>query len=200
MYSHRVNSPIRIWQNTREIPPPKYFPVFARVRIQAPHVFAQKLIPQEFFPACIGFVPGGMVCQTYGLGTGRLSRKWRKPRKRRKRRRQLRQLQTRSWVLDSRKSRKPRKWRKPLESRVQTTGSPNHGFRNTRPNRQKSRREAKSGNLNLFLCILPFFHCKMQGKEGKKGKMRRKRFRLPDFVCREKGFWARKSEPETANR
>ena len=34
------------------------------------------------------------------------------------------------WVLDSRKSRKPRKWRKPRESRVQTTGSPNHRFRN----------------------------------------------------------------------
>ena len=52
--------PLTIWQNTREIPPQKYFPVFARVRIQAPHVFAQKLIPQEFFPACIGFVPGGI--------------------------------------------------------------------------------------------------------------------------------------------
>ena len=37
----------------------KYFPVFARKRIQAPHVFAQKLIPRDFFPACIGFVPGG---------------------------------------------------------------------------------------------------------------------------------------------
>ena len=51
--------PLRIWHNTREISPQKYFPVFARVRMQAPHVFAQKLIPQEFFPACIGFVPGG---------------------------------------------------------------------------------------------------------------------------------------------
>ena len=40
----------------------KYFPVFARVRTQAPHVFVQKLIPQEFFPACIGFVPGGNAC------------------------------------------------------------------------------------------------------------------------------------------
>ena len=39
--------------------PQKYFPVFAQVRIQAPHVFSEKLIPQEFFPACIGFVPGG---------------------------------------------------------------------------------------------------------------------------------------------
>ena len=44
--------------NMRKMIPQKYFPVFARVRIQAPHVFAQKLIPQEFFPACIGFVPG----------------------------------------------------------------------------------------------------------------------------------------------
>ena len=41
--------------------PQKYFPVFARMRIQAPHVFMQKLIPQEFIPACIGFVPGGNV-------------------------------------------------------------------------------------------------------------------------------------------
>ena len=41
----------------RKMIPQKVFPVFARVWIQAPHVFAQKLIPQEFFPACIGFVP-----------------------------------------------------------------------------------------------------------------------------------------------
>ena len=48
--------------------------------------------------------------------TGRLSRKRRKKsRKQRKRRRQLRQLQTRR--------------RKPRESRVQTTGSPYHEFR-----------------------------------------------------------------------
>ena len=65
-----------------------------------------------------------MVRQTYGLRVGRLSRKLRKSRKRWKWRRQLRQLQTRSWVLDSRKS---RKWRKPRESGVQTTGSPNNG-------------------------------------------------------------------------
>ena len=45
--------------NMREMVPRKYFPVFAQVRIQAPHVFAQNLIPQEVFPACIGFVPGG---------------------------------------------------------------------------------------------------------------------------------------------
>ena len=37
-----------------------------------------------------------MVCQTYGLGAGRLSRKRRESRKRRKRRRRRRQLQTRS--------------------------------------------------------------------------------------------------------
>ena len=47
--------------NMRKMIPQKYFPVFARVRIQAPHVFAQKLIPQDFFPACIGFVPGDTV-------------------------------------------------------------------------------------------------------------------------------------------
>ena len=41
----------------QKMTPQKYFPVFARVRIQAPHVFVEKLIPQEFFPACIGFVP-----------------------------------------------------------------------------------------------------------------------------------------------
>ena len=33
----------------QKMTPQKYFPVFARVRIQAPHVFAEKLIPQEFF-------------------------------------------------------------------------------------------------------------------------------------------------------
>ena len=42
-----------------KIIPQMYFPVFARVRIQAPHACAQKWIPQDFFPACIGFVPGG---------------------------------------------------------------------------------------------------------------------------------------------
>ena len=29
--------------------PQKYSPVFERVRIQAPHVLARKLLPQEFF-------------------------------------------------------------------------------------------------------------------------------------------------------
>ena len=29
--------------------------------MKAPHVFAQKVIPQEMFPSCIGFVPGGNV-------------------------------------------------------------------------------------------------------------------------------------------
>ena len=43
----------------QKMTPLTYFPVFARVRIQALHAFAEKLIPQEFFPACIGFVPGG---------------------------------------------------------------------------------------------------------------------------------------------
>ena len=49
--------------NVQKMTPQKYFPVFARVRIQAPHVFAKKLVPQEFFPACIGFVPGGISPQ-----------------------------------------------------------------------------------------------------------------------------------------
>ena len=43
----------------RKMIPQKYFPVFAQVRIQAAHVFERKLIPPAFFPACIGFVPGG---------------------------------------------------------------------------------------------------------------------------------------------
>ena len=47
--------------NMQKMTPQKYFPVFTRVRIQAPHVVAEKLIPQDFFPACIGFVPGGSV-------------------------------------------------------------------------------------------------------------------------------------------
>ena len=47
--------------NMQKMSSQKYFPVFARVRIQAPHVFTQKLLPQEKFPACIGFVPGGTL-------------------------------------------------------------------------------------------------------------------------------------------
>ena len=58
MYTPRKNS-LKILANMQKTTPQKYFPVFARVRIQAPHVFADKLIPQEDFPACIGFVPGG---------------------------------------------------------------------------------------------------------------------------------------------
>ena len=56
---------LKFCQNTREILAQNYFPVFPRVRIQAPHVFAQKLIPQEIFPACIGFVPGGILCNSF---------------------------------------------------------------------------------------------------------------------------------------
>ena len=52
----------------------KYFPVFALMRIQAPHVFAQKLTPQEFFPACIGFVPGGIACFPRDFNNGNLGR------------------------------------------------------------------------------------------------------------------------------
>ena len=59
MYSHRVNSPKNLAKYSGNTSSQKYFPVFARVRIQAPHVFSQKLIPQEICPACIGFVPGG---------------------------------------------------------------------------------------------------------------------------------------------
>ena len=51
----------------------KNVPVFARVRIQAPHLFVQKYIPQYFYPACIGFVPGvttGLRCDfSYVLHT-----------------------------------------------------------------------------------------------------------------------------------
>ena len=36
------------------------------VRIQAPHVFEPKLIPQEIFLACIGFVPGGKCTEHIG--------------------------------------------------------------------------------------------------------------------------------------
>ena len=45
----------------RTMIPQMYFPVFTRVRIQAPRVFAQELTPQDFFPACIGFVPGALL-------------------------------------------------------------------------------------------------------------------------------------------
>ena len=42
--------------------------------------------------------------------------------------------------------------------------------------------KAKSGNLNLILCIFPFFVVKHRENKGKKGKMHRKRFRSPDFA------------------
>ena len=59
MYTPRNNFP-QEFGSYAENDSSKIFPVFARVQIQAPHVFAKKLIPQQFFPACIGFVPGGM--------------------------------------------------------------------------------------------------------------------------------------------
>ena len=65
MSIQRAGAKVRI--HISKIIPQKYFPVFAFMRIQAPHVFAQKLIPQEFFPACIGFVPGGTLYHTYRL-------------------------------------------------------------------------------------------------------------------------------------
>ena len=58
MYSHQNEVPQEFGKNVEKIPQ-MYFPVFARVRIQAPHVFAQKFVAQDFFPASIGFVPGG---------------------------------------------------------------------------------------------------------------------------------------------
>ena len=56
----------------RKMIPQMYFPVFARVPIETPHVFAQKLIPQEIFPACIGFVPGDSGQKTTGSGQATL--------------------------------------------------------------------------------------------------------------------------------
>ena len=55
--------------------------------------------------------------------------------------------------------RKSRKWRKPRESGVQTTGSPNNGFRNTRKNKTK---------LN---CKKPLTHVskRVPGVHGKRG-------------------------------
>ena len=44
-------------ENMRKIIPQICFPVFVRVRRQPPHVF-KRSIPEEFSPACIGFVPG----------------------------------------------------------------------------------------------------------------------------------------------
>ena len=46
--------------------------------------------------------------------------------------------------------------------------------------------KAKSGNLNLVLRILPFFPLFPCILQGKKGKTRRKRFRLPDFAFESK--------------
>ena len=47
--------------NMRKMIPQKYFPASARVRIEALHVFAQIFILQDFFPACLGFVPAGKL-------------------------------------------------------------------------------------------------------------------------------------------
>ena len=64
-YRHYINTEGRGQSaNTYfKIIPQKYFPVFALMRIQAPHVFAQKLIPQDLFPACIGFVLGANLSE-----------------------------------------------------------------------------------------------------------------------------------------
>ena len=66
-------------------------------------------------------------------------------------------------------------------------------------------KKAKSGNLNLFLGILLFsplvFPCNFQGK---KGKIRRKRFRLPDFAfkqaCFSKPYFAKPLREAVARR
>ena len=61
MYSHRNECPQEFGKYAKIIPQ-TYFPVLALAQIQAPHAFAQTLIPQNFLPACLGFVPGGCVC------------------------------------------------------------------------------------------------------------------------------------------
>ena len=45
----------------------KHVPVFARVRIQASQAFAQKRIPQENVPACIGVVSVGILKELEAL-------------------------------------------------------------------------------------------------------------------------------------
>ena len=58
MYSHRVNSPKNLAKysgNTSS----KIFPVFARVRIQAPHVFSQKNNSPRTFSCMYWFCAGG---------------------------------------------------------------------------------------------------------------------------------------------
>ena len=49
MYSHRDGFPQEFAKILDKMVLLKYFPVFARVRIQAPHAFAQKVIPQDSF-------------------------------------------------------------------------------------------------------------------------------------------------------
>ena len=46
----------------------------------------------------------------------------------------------------------------------------------------KDETKAKSGNLNLFLRSLPFFHFFPCISQGKGGKIRRIMLRLPDFA------------------
>ena len=41
--------------------------MFAQVRKQAPHVYSREnYYPKNFFSACIGFVPGGVLWNTVG--------------------------------------------------------------------------------------------------------------------------------------
>ena len=57
----------------RKMIPQKYFPVFAAVRIQAPHAFTQKLIPQDFFPAHVLVLCRGVSLSCGILGHGHRS-------------------------------------------------------------------------------------------------------------------------------
>ena len=47
--------------NMQKMTPQKYFPVFARVRIQAPHVFAKKINSPRMFSCMYWFCAGGYV-------------------------------------------------------------------------------------------------------------------------------------------
>ena len=75
MYTPRNNFPQEFCEYA-ENGSSKIFSCIRAVRIQAPHVFAEKLIPQEFFPACIGFVPGGTFCNAGWLPHLRKKKRW----------------------------------------------------------------------------------------------------------------------------
>ena len=65
----------------------KHFPVFARVQIQAPHVFTQRWFPQEFFLQVLVLCRGVLVRQMQdGSGTGNRNRRNRFARNRKRNR------------------------------------------------------------------------------------------------------------------